>query len=88
MGVHRVGAEPLEGEGGLGLGAGLGQGLPHQAQVQRAGVEQPREQAQPAEFGEERTVDAAGFPLVGTRAQPFCGQLAQFGTPGALLRSE
>ncbi len=88
MRVHRVGAQALEGERGLGLGAVLGQGLPHQAQIQGTGGEQAGEQPEVAEFGEQRPVDAARLALVGERAQPFGGHGAQLGTPGDLLRFE
>ncbi|GAA3214368.1 hypothetical protein GCM10020256_15150 [Streptomyces thermocoprophilus] len=88
VGVDGVGAEALEGEGGLGLGAAMGEGLPHQAQVERAGREEAGEQAEAAQFGDEGPVDPAGVALLGERAQPVGGQGAQLGAPGGLCRFE
>ncbi len=77
-------AEALEGERGLSLRTGIREGLPHQAQVDRSGCEQPLQQPQLTELGDEGAVDVAGFALLRERPQPFGGEGAQFGTPGGL----
>ena len=64
----RVGAQPLQGERGLGLGADRGQGLAQQAQLHRGGVarqlvagaaEQPAQQPGGARSAQQRAVDRA-----------------------------
>ena len=71
----RVRAEPLQGERRLGLRAGVGEGLAQQAQVEaRREAKSRSQQAEFAERGDERAVDAARFALLGERAQPFGGQ--------------
>ncbi len=84
MGVDRVGAQALEGERGLRLGAGVGEGLPHQTEVEGAGGEQAGEQALLAEFRDQGTIDVARFALLREGAQPVRGQGAQLRTPGDL----
>ncbi|CAM5697458.1 hypothetical protein SVIOM342S_06111 [Streptomyces violaceorubidus] len=86
MRVHGVGAQALEGEGGLGLRAGVGQGLPHQTQVERTRGEQAGQQAEGAEFRDQGSVDAARLAFLGERAQPFGGEGAQLLAPGKLCR--
>lgn len=84
----RSGAEALEGEGGLGLGAAPGQGLAQQAQVQRPGTQHPAEETQLAQSGQQRAVDAPGFPLLRQWAQLLCGEGAELLAPGGLFRFE
>lgn len=84
----RGGAESLEGEGGLGLGAAPGQGLAQHAQVQRPGAQHPAEEAQLAESGQQRAVDAPRFSLLRQRAQLMCGKGAELLAPGGLFRFE
>ncbi len=79
-----MGAQALEGEGGLRLGAGLGEGLPHQTEVEGARAEQAWKEAELAEFGEERAVDVPGFALLREGTQPVHGQGAQLRGPGGL----
>lgn len=88
VGVHGVGAQPLEGEGRLGLRAGVGEGFAHQAQVEGAGGEQPGQEPEPAEFGDEGTVDPAGLPLVGEGAQVLGREGAELRASGDLFRFE
>ncbi|GBP98803.1 hypothetical protein SSP531S_01960 [Streptomyces spongiicola] len=86
--MQRVGAESLEGEGGLGFGAAVGEGFAHQAEVERSCAEQPFQEAEFAECGKEWAVDAAGFALLREGAQSLRGEAAQFGAPGGLCRFE
>lgn len=84
MGVDGVGTEALEGEGRLRLRAGVGEGLPHQAEVEGTGGEQPFQQAQSTEFRDQRTVHMPRLGLLRERAQPFRGQGTQLRTAGGL----
>lgn len=79
-----VGTEALEGKGRLRLRAGVREGFPHEAQVQRAGGEQALQEAQSAQFSEQRTVHTARLALLREWAQPFRGEGAQLRTPGGL----
>ncbi|GGZ25418.1 hypothetical protein GCM10010365_52080 [Streptomyces poonensis] len=83
-----MGAQALQGEGRLRLGAGVGEGLPGQAQVQRAGGEQAAQQPQSAELRDERAVDAARLALLREGPQAFRREGAQLGAAGELRRGE
>lgn len=69
-----MGAEALEGERGLGLGAAAGQGLAEQAEVEGARAQQPVEQPRLAQCSDQGAVDVAGGALLREGAQLLFGE--------------